>query len=264
MKLGFIGCGNMAKAMMKGIVNSGKVAAADIYGSNAHAESAQAVAAEFGINAGTSNVAVAEAADILFLSVKPYQYEDVIVEISSAVRESQVVVTVAPGKTIAWLEDKFTKPVRIVRTAPNTPALVGEGLTAYCGNSLATSEDIANVEALLSSFGKTLQLKENLIDVCSAVGGCTPAYVYMFIEALADAGVAEGLPRAQAYDIAAQAVMGSAKMVLETGLHPGQLKDQVTSPSGTTIKGLEYLERNAFRGTVITALRTAINAGRTQ
>ena len=262
MKLGFIGCGNMAKAMMKGIINSGAVAAADIYGSNAHEESAQAVAAEYGINAGTDNLAVAQAADVLFLSVKPYQYEDVIAQIRDAVRPHQVVVTIAPGKTIAWLEERFGKPVRIVRTMPNTPALVGEGLTAYCPNSLATAEDVAYVEGLLKSFGKTVQLKEGLVDACSAVGGSTPAYVYMFIEALADAGVAEGLPRAQAYDIAAQAVMGSAKMVLETGKHPGELKDQVTSPSGSTIKGLEVLEQNAFRGTVITALRTAINAAR--
>ena len=242
MKLGFIGCGNMAKAMIKGIIASGAVAPGEIYGSNATPEHAAAVAEEFGINAGTNNITVAENADILFLSVKPYQYEAVIAEIRGAMRPEQTVVTIAPGKTIAWLEEQFGTPVRIVRTAPNTPAHVLAGVTAYCPNSLATAEDVATVECLLASFGT--------------------AYVYMFIEALADAGVAEGLKRPQAYQLAAQGVLGAAKLVLESGKHPGQLKDEVCSPSGSTIRGLEVLEKGAFRGTVIDALRTTIEKAR--
>lgn len=262
MKLGFIGCGNMAKAMIKGIVGSGKVAADSIYGSNTTPEHAQAVAAEFGINAGADNVVVAQNADVLFLSVKPYQYEAVIAEVRDAVAADTIVVTIAPGKTIAWLEEQFGKPVKIVRTAPNTPAHVQAGLTAYCSNAQATAEDVVTVEALLASFGTTIALEEAQLDVASALGGSSPAYVYMFIEALADAGVAEGLKRPQAYQIAAQAVLGSAKLVLESGKHPGQLKDEVCSPSGSTIKGVEQLELGAFRGTVINALRTNIAAAK--
>lgn len=262
MKLGFIGCGNMAKAMIKGIIASGSVAPAEIYGSNTSAEHAAAVAEEFGIVAGTNNLAVVENADILFLSVKPYQYEAVIAEIREAVRPEQTIVTIAPGKTIAWLEQQFAKPVRIVRTAPNTPAHVGAGVTAYCSNELATPEDVAAVECLLASFGTTVELEESQLDAASAIGGSSPAYVYMFIEALADAGVAEGLKRPQAYQIAAQGVLGAAKLVLESGKHPGQLKDEVCSPSGSTIRGVEVLEKGAFRGTVIDALRTTIEKAR--
>ena len=205
---------------------------------------------------------VAERADILFLSVKPYQYEAVIVEIRDAVRSEQTIVTIAPGKTIAWLEQQFAKPVRIVRTAPNTPTHVLAGVTAYCRNGYATPEDVAAVECLLTSFGSTVELEESQLDAASAIGGSFPAYVYMFIEALVDAGVAEGLKRPRSQQIAAQAVLGSAKLVLESGKHPGRLKDEVCSPFGSTIRGVVVLEKGAFRGTVIDALRTTIARAR--
>ena len=205
---------------------------------------------------------VAECADVLSLSVKPCQYEAVIAEIRDAVRSEQTIVTIAPGKTIAWLEQQFAKPVRIVRTAPNTPAHVLAGVTAYCRNGYATPEDVAAVECLLASLGATVELEESQFDAASAIGGSSPAYVYMFIKALADAGVAEGLKRPQAQQIAAQAVLGSAKLVLESGKHPGQLKDEVCSPFGSTIRGVVVLEKGAFRGTVIDALRTAIARAR--
>lgn len=205
---------------------------------------------------------VAERADILFLSVKPYQYEAVIAEIRDAVRSEQTIVTIAPGKTIVWLEQQFARPVRIVRTVPNTPAHVLAGVTAYCRNGYATLEDVAAAECLLASFGTTVELEESQLDAASAIGGSSPAYVYMFIEALADAGVAEGLDRPQAQQIAAQAVLGSAKLVLESGKHPGQLKDEVCSPFGSTIRRVVVLEKGAFRGTVIDALRTAIARAR--
>lgn len=205
---------------------------------------------------------VAECADVLFLSVKPCQYEAVIAEIRDAVRSEQTIVTIAPGKTIAWLEQQFAKPVRIVRTAPNTPAHVLAGVTAYCRNGYATPEDVAAVECLLASLGTTVELEESQFDAASAIGGSSPAYVYMFIKALADAGVAEGLKRPQAQQIAAQAVFGSAKLVLESGKHPGQLKDEVCSPFGSTIRGVVVLEKGAFRGTVIDALRTTIARAR--
>ena len=160
------------------------------------------------------------------------------------------------------MEQQFAKPVRIVRTASNTPAHVLAGVTAYCRNGYATPEDVAAVECLLVSFGTTVELEESQLDAASAIGGSSPAYVYMFIEALADAGVAEGLKRPQAQQIAAQAVLGSAKLVLESGKHPGQLKDEVCSPFGSTIRGVVVLEKGAFRGTVIDALRTTIARAR--
>ena len=150
------------------------------------------------------------------------------------------------------MEQQFAKPVRIVRTAPNTPAHVLAGVTAYC-NGYATPEDVAAVECLLVSFGTTVELEESQLDAASAIGGSSPAYVYMFIEALADAGVAEGLKRPQAQQIAAQAVLGSAKLVLESGKHPGQLKDEVCSPFGSTIRGVVVLEKGAFRTTIARA-----------
>ncbi|MDO5335752.1 MAG: pyrroline-5-carboxylate reductase [Coriobacteriia bacterium] len=261
-KLGFIGCGNMAKAIIGGIVSQGLVSPQGIYVSNYSAASAARAEAELGVHAGTDNLAVVAQADVLFLSVKPQKYEDVIEQIRSSLRPAQIVVTIAPGKTLAWLAECLGCEVKIVRTMPNTPALVGEGFTSYCPNSLVTAEELDLVVRLLESYGVALRMDEHLIDAASAVGGSAPAFVYAFIEALADGGVAEGLPRAQAYEVAAQTVLGSAKMVLESGKHPGQLKDEVCSPAGSTIKGMEVLEKAAFRGSVIDAVRATAAAAR--
>lgn len=262
MKLGFVGTGNMATAIAKGIMAAGVVDAGDIVGSCSSEARAAAKTEALGFAVGAENLAVVAKADIFFLSCKPQQYAAVIAEIRDAVRPEQVVVTIAPGKTIAWLEEQFGRTVKIVRCMPNTPALVGEGFTSYCPNDQVTDEELARVEALLDCFGTRMRLAEKLIDAASAVGGSAPAFVYTFIEALADGGVAEGLPRAQAYEVAAQTVLGSAKMVLESGKHPGALKDEVCSPGGSTIKGMEVLEKAAFRGTVIDAVRTTAAAAR--
>ena len=262
MKLGFIGTGNMATAIATKIISAGVVAATDITGSCSSDLNAKKKTLELGFSVGSDNKEVIKASDIIFLSCKPQQYAAVIAEISSVVKPDQVVVTIAPGKTIAWLEDQFGKTVKIVRCMPNTPALVGEGFTSYCPNERVTKEELSQVESLLDCFGTRMLLPEKLIDAASAVGGSAPAFVYAFIEALADGGVAEGLPRAAAYEVAAQTVLGSAKMVLESGKHPGILKDEVCSPGGSTIKGMEALEKNAFRGTVIDAVRTTAAAAR--
>lgn len=255
MRLGFIGCGNMAKAIIQGIVGKGLVAPEEIMGSNTTQEHADITHEALGIVTTTDNTAVAGEADIVFLCVKPQQYEAVIDQIKDHLHERQIFVSIAPGKTLAWLEEKIARPVKLVRAMPNTPALVGEGMTTFCPGDLLDAEDVKIVRELLESFGRALELKEGLMDVASAVGGSSPAYVYMFIEALADGAVADGLPRAQALTIAAQAVLGSAKMVLESGKHPGQLKDEVCSPGGSTIAGVEELENGAFRGTTMSALR---------
>ena len=196
------------------------------------------------------------------LSVKPQFYEDAIAGIKDYIRDDQIIVTLAPGKTLAWLEEKFGKPVKIVRTMPNTPALVGEGMTAACPNQYVTEEEKEYVLQILGAFGKVEVVPERLIDAVVAVSGSAPAYVFMMIEAMADAAVAEGMPRAQAYEFAAQAVYGSAKMVLETGKHPGELKDMVCSPAGTTIEAVRVLEKEGFRSALIEAMKACADVSR--
>lgn len=169
--------------------------------------------------------------------------------------EDKIIITIAPGKTLSWLSEQFGKAVKIVRTMPNTPAMVGEGMTAACPNEHMTQEGIARVKEILESFSKVELVPEKLMDVVTAVSGSSPAYVYMFIEAMADAAVSGGMPRAQAYQFAAQAVLGSAKMVIDTGKHPGELKDMVCSPAGTTIGAVRTLEEKGFRSAVIEAMK---------
>lgn len=263
MRLGFIGCGNMARAIIQGIITKGVVAPEEILGSNTTPERAKETHDKLGIETTTDATRVAGLSDIVFLCVKPQQYESVIAQIKDHLHERQIFVSIAPGKTLAWLCEQIARPVKIVRVMPNTPALVGEGMTTFCVGDLVSPEDAKIVRELLESFGLAIQLKEPLMDAASAVGGSTPAYVYMFIEALADGGVAEGLPRAQAMRIAAQTVLGSAKMVLETNKHPGQLKDEVCSPGGSTIAGVEELENGAFRGTTMSAIQACAAKART-
>ena len=174
------------------------------------------------------------------------------------VKEGQILVSIAAGKTLAWLKEKFGKDQKIIRTMPNTPALVGEGITGVCPDDLVTEEEINQVLTILGSFGKAAVVTEPVLDIVGAVSGSSPAFVFMFIEAMADGAVAEGMPRKQAYEFAAQAVLGSAKMVLETGLHPGSLKDMVCSPGGTTIEGVNVLEKEGMRSAVMDAVRACI------
>lgn len=255
MKLGFIGTGNMASAIMGGVIKNKVVAAEEIIGADLFAPGRERVKEQFGINVTANNKEVVEKAEVMILSVKPQFYADVINEIKDSIKENQIVITIAPGKTLAWLSEQFGKPVKIVRTMPNTPAMVGEGMTAACPNEHITEEELAYVKTILESFSKVEIVPERLMDVVTAVSGSSPAYVYMFIEAMADAAVSGGMPRAQAYKFAAQAVMGSAKMVLDTGKHPGELKDMVCSPAGTTIEAVRTLEERGFRSAVIEAMK---------
>ncbi|MDE6626201.1 MAG: pyrroline-5-carboxylate reductase [Lachnospiraceae bacterium] len=255
MKLGFIGCGNMAAAMIKGIINN-KIASKDeIIGADKSAESLQRIVRDTGIVQAVDNREAAAKSEVLFLSVKPQFYEDVIEEIKDVVNDKQIIITVAPGKTLEWIGKQFGKPLKIVRTMPNTPALVGEGITAACGNANVSKADMDKAVTVLQSFGKCEVISEHLMDVVTSVSGSSPAYVFMFIEAMADAAVADGMPRQQAYRFAAQAVLGSAKMVLETGKHPGELKDMVCSPGGTTIEAVRVLEEKGMRSAVFEAMK---------
>ena len=255
MKLGFIGTGNMASAIMGGVIKNNIFAANEIIGSDLLAAGREKVQNQFGIHITASNKEVVEQAEVFVLSVKPQFYAEVISEIKDSVREDQIIITIAPGKTLAWLEEQFGKQVKIVRTMPNTPAMVGAGMTAAVPNAYLTQEEIDYVKTILESFGRVEFVPERLMDVVVSTSGSSPAYVYMMIEAMADAAVSGGMPRPQAYQFAAQAVLGSAKMVLETGVHPGALKDMVCSPGGTTIEAVRTLEALGFRSSIIEAMK---------
>ena len=262
MKLGFIGCGNMATAMIKGILNNGIAGKGEIIGADVSGQSRDKACKELGISVTEDNREVAGQAEVIVLSVKPQFYESVIGEIRDVIQAQQIIVTIAPGKTLSWLEEQFGKPVKLVRTMPNTPALVGEGITAACPNNNVSDDDLKYVIEILNSFGKCEVIPEHLMDVVVSVSSSSPAYVFMFIEAMADAAVADGMPRAQAYQFAAQAVLGSAKMVLETGKHPGELKDMVCSPGGTTIEAVRVLEEKGMRSAVIEAMKACTRKAR--
>lgn len=262
MKIGFIGCGNMASAMIGGIIKNQVTAPADILASAKTAASREKKKEELGIALTADNREVAGFADVLILAVKPFYYKEVIKEIRDVVSEDTIVVSIAPGKKLAWMEGLFEKPLKIVRTMPNTPALVGEGMSCVCGNEKCSSEDVDTVCRIFTGFGKTEIVEEDMIDVVVGVSGSSPAYVFMFIEAMADAAVADGMPRDKAYKLAAQSVLGSAKMVLDTGRHPGELKDMVCSPGGTTIEAVRVLEEKGLRSAVIEGQKACVQKAR--
>ena len=253
--IGFIGAGNMGSAMIGGILNASLVTTGQIIASAHSKETLDAIHSRFSIETTLSNETVAERSDILFLAVKPNKFDEVIPQIAPHVKSSCIIVSIAAGKTIAAIEEAFGKEIKLVRAMPNTPALVGEAMSALCVNAHVTEAELSEVQAIFNSFGKAEVVPESLIDAVVGVSGSSPAYVYLFIEAMADAAVADGMPRAQAYKFAAQSVYGAAKMVLETGRHPGELKDAVCSPGGTTIEAVAALERGGLRDTVITAQR---------
>ena len=204
------------------------------------------------------NCEVVKNANIVILAVKPQFYEEVIGEVKGYLTPEHMIVGIAPGKTLAWLEEKCEQPLKVVRLMPNTPAQVGEGMTGVCANERVTQEDLAQILTITNSFGRTEVVPERMMDAVGAVSGCSPAYVFMFIEAMADEAVAAGMPRKQAYEFAAQSVLGSAKMVLETGKHPGELKDMVCSPGGTTIQAVKVLEEKGLRAAVMDAMDACI------
>ena len=255
MKIGFIGAGNMAQAMISGILTNGIFDKEEVVASDASKACLEGVEKSLGIHIIPNNRELVKQAEVIVLAVKPQYYSSVIEEIKDEIKEQQIIVTIAPGQTIEHLESLFGKAVKIVRTMPNTPALVGEGMTAVCGNKAVSEQELEYICHILKGFGKVEVVDEHLMDAVVAVSGSSPAYVFMFIEAMADAAVADGMPRKQAYEFAAQAVLGSAKMVLETGKHPGELKDMVCSPGGTTIEAVRVLEEKGLRSTLFEAMR---------
>ncbi|MGH4140524.1 pyrroline-5-carboxylate reductase [Clostridium sp.] len=254
--IGFIGCGNMARAMIGGIVKSNLVPSEKVIASNPSDKNLDKVKEEYNILVTNDNVEVAKYADIVILAIKPEKYFEVIEGIKLYLKKDVIIVTIAAGIPLDGMRDALGASAKVVRTMPNTPALVGEGMSALCANKNVTKEELQEVIDIFESFGKIEILEENIIDVVPAVSGSSPAYVYMFIEALGDGAVLQGMPRDKAYRMAAQAVLGAAKMVLDTGEHPGKLKDNVCSPGGSTIAAVYNLEKNNFRGSVISAMES--------
>ncbi|MBH0228618.1 pyrroline-5-carboxylate reductase [Halobacillus yeomjeoni] len=258
-KIGFIGCGNMGQAMIQGMIDAGVVKAEDISATALSDETIDFVSDEYGIEVSADNKGVARESDLLFLAVKPYIYRGVIQEIKSEVSDDTVVITIAAGITLDAIKESFGKSVKVIRSMPNTPSLVGAGMSALCPNDFVTEEELSDVLELFKSFGEAEVIEERLMDAVPAVSGSSPAFVYMFIEAMADTAVQQGFPRDKAYKMVSQTVMGAAKMVLETGRHPAELKDAVCTPGGTTIEGVTTLEQSGMRSSVIQAMNACTN-----
>ncbi len=258
--IGFLGAGKMATALAAGFIRAGLVNARQIIASDPFDGARKNFAKQVGVPQGgitTTNVAVAKFASVLVLAVKPDQTGAVLSEIRGHFTQAHLLISIAAGVPIAKLESALPAGARVIRVMPNTPALVGASATGFALGKSATIADGELVKKLFSAVGVAFPLKESLLDAVTGLSGSGPAYVYQFIEALSDGGVAAGLPRDVATKLAAQTVLGAAKMVLETGQHPGALKDQVTSPGGTTIEGLHELEKGKLRGTVMSAVRAA-------
>ncbi len=255
MKLGFIGCGNMATAIIKGIISNSNIDGKDIFVFDTYKPAMDKLNRECGITACENSSAVLSNCDVLFLAVKPNVLGSVLANIDS---NKPLIISIAAGKELAFLEGNIgTEDARIVRVMPNINALVGEAICAYCYNELVTGEDIEIVEMLLSCFGKCLHIDESQFSIYSAIGGCAPAFAYMFIDSLARAGVKNGMKKDEALKIAAQTVYGSGKMILENDQHPWKLIDNVCSPGGTTIEGVTSLQADGFENAVHNAVQKA-------
>ena len=260
--IGFLGAGKMATALAKGFVKAGLVGPKQIIAGDL----SQAACASFGKEVGAKTTAinpdVVKSAEVLILAVKPDQVAALLAEIREHFTDKHLLISIAAGVTLAKLEAGLGPNARLIRVMPNTPALVGASASAFALSKSAQPGDAELAQKLFSAVGVAFQVKESLLDAVTGLSGSGPAYVYQFIEALGDGGVASGLPRDIATRLAAQTVLGGAKMVLETGQHPGALKDQVTSPGGTTIEGLHELEKGKLRATVMSAVRAATEKSR--
>jgi pyrroline-5-carboxylate reductase len=255
---GFIGAGKMATAIIRGMIRNGTLAES-ISASDPNPSARAALVSETGISTFDSNAGVVKNSDVIVLAVKPQIMANVLAELKPILTSEHLVVSVAAGVSLATMANGLGADRRLARAMPNTPALVGEGAAAYCLGSAALPGDEAIVVNCLEAIGKAFRVPETQLDAVTGLSGSGPAFVYIIIEALADGGVRAGLPRETALALAAQTVLGSAKMVLETGQHPGFLKDQVTSPGGTTIAGIHALERAGIRGALMDAVEAASN-----
>jgi pyrroline-5-carboxylate reductase len=254
--IGFIGTGNMAEALIRGLVRAGVAEPARILGSEPRAERRAELAEKYGVETTANNLEVARQADILVLSVKPQVMSRVLEEIGPHIRKDALVISIAAGIPLVAIEARLPQ-ARVIRTMPNTPALVGAGATAIAAGGHATEADLQAARRIFDSVGMTVVLEETQMDAVTGLSGSGPAYIFLIIEALSDAGVKMGLSRYNAQALAAHTLLGSAKLLIETGEHPGRLKDMVTSPGGTAIAGLHTLEAGGLRTTLINAVEAA-------
>lgn len=252
--IGFIGCGNMGKAMVEGILKAELVDGDHMIVSNRHPEKLAELSARYDCYI-SDNESVAKNSDIIFLAVKPYMYKDVITGIKDLVKDSAVIVNIAAGVSNAEVSEMFGRNIKTVKAMPNTPAMVQEAMSALAFADTCEEEDKEDIKEIFESFGKCREVEERLMDAVTVVSGSSPAYLFMVLEAMADGAVMQGMPRADAYVFAAQAMLGSAKMLLETGKHPGELKDMVCSPAGTTIEAVAKMEEMGLRSALIEGMR---------
>jgi pyrroline-5-carboxylate reductase len=260
--IAFLGAGNMAEALIKGLLRAHVAAPSEILCTDKRGERGPELTHRYGIRFQKDNLAAAREASIVVLSVKPQAMNQLLEEIAPALDQSKLVISIAAGVPIAAIERKVGHGVRIIRTMPNTPALVGAGATALSPGEHATEADLVQARALFEAVGMAVVVEESLLDAVTGLSGSGPAYIFLIIEALADGGVKAGLARNQSQELAAQTVLGSAKLLIETGEHPGRLKDQVTSPGGTAIAGLHTLEAGGLRTTLMDAVEAASNRSR--
>ena len=261
MKLGVVGAGNMGSAILRGYL-AGGAEPGSVAVCGHHPEALQVLSSELGITVCASPAELASVSDMILIAVKPKDVESVLKEIEPVFAPHKMLVSIAAGKTLEQLASYCTSAGKIVRVMPNTPALVQCGMSALSRNEQVSDQDFDMVREVFEGIGRVLEVPESLMDAVTGLSGSGPAFVYIFIEALADAGVLCGLTRAQALELAAQTVYGSARMVLETGTHPAALKDAVCSPGGTTIEGVRELEAGGFRSTVMEAVSAACEKSR--
>ena len=255
--LGFVGAGAMGEALIKGIVEAGLVAPASVHAFDVRPERTAELSQRYGICAATSNAQVLGVADVVILAVKPQIMAAVLKEMRSALGRRNLIISIAAGVSTSRLRETLGSEARLIRVMPNTPALVQEGVTAIARGQKLEPGDLETAEELFRAVGKVVVLDEGLMDAVTGLSGSGPAYVAIVIESLADGGVNMGLDRATAMTLATQTVLGSARLLSETGLHPGALKDMVSSPGGTTIAGIAGLEEGGIRATLMTAVERA-------
>lgn len=261
-KLAVLGAGKMGGALVRGWIAAGVLPARSICLFDTHHAAAETLAVETGATAAGTAAEAAEAADLLLVSVKPHVVLESLAAVKSVLPSSCLVLSVAAGIVLTTLEEAVSPGTPVIRTMPNTPALVGAGATAFCRGTHADDTHAATARTLFEAVGRAVEVEERLMDSVTGLSGSGPAYIYLIIEALADGGVRAGLPRDVARTLAAQTALGAAAMVLETGEHTAVLKDAVTTPGGTTIAGLAVLEEAGLRGTLINAVRAAAERAR--
>ncbi len=258
-KIGFIGSGNMARAMIKGIITSNEYNVEDIFVSNVNKASLIEVESLFNVKTTTDNANIARNCDIIFICVKPNKYEYVCKSIDAFVDEHKIIVSISPGQSIEVVSKYFTENVKVFSSMPNTPSKVLAGMSAVCPPKNATLDEVSQVLSIFNCFGQAEIIDESLMNAVIAVSGSSPAFIYILIEAMADQAVAFGMSRKSALKFASSAVLGSAKMVLEDSDHVAKLKDNVCSPGGTTIKGVLKLEETGFRSSIQQAMQEVFN-----